>query len=225
MKLTIFILSVLAMSLTFSTAYGDDNQVVAQEYLKVQTELNQGMAQARRNLKDLGNDKKKAILTSQSQAKLEQTGIEALKKYDLLITVRYTDDSGLYQPSKEISQKDQDNINKLFDMYLRSTPLLGRTSVSHARQMIEWGVKRLEELAKLHAEPTDLNNPEMQIISKLTREAELKIKTVTDLAARLGVKMNEVAQIEGPLEDKADVVAEKPTAKPEKNGRSPASKR
>lgn len=167
------------------------NPVVHGEYMKVQAEFSQSLNHAKKVLRDLVTDKKKAVLASQAQAKVEQTGIEALKKYDLLLTIRYANEQGVYQSNVEISTKDQENLNKLFDTYLRSTPILGRTSVGHARRMIDWGMKRLEDLAKAHNDPTELNNPELEIIAKLTIDAETKIKTVTDLASRLGVKLND----------------------------------
>jgi hypothetical protein len=157
----------------------------------VQGELSTSMANARKSLRDLANDRKKAVMDSQSQSKVEMQGIEALKKYDLLLTIRYADPQGLYQPAAEVSQKDNENLNKLFDTYLRASPLTGRSSVAHARKMIEWGMHRLEELAKIHGDPNENNNPDLEIIAQQTKDADQRIKTVTELASRLGVKLNE----------------------------------
>lgn len=175
----------------FSSLAVEENSIVQGEYLKVQSELSQSLGLSRKTLRTLEMEKKKAILASQAQANVEQTGMDALKKYDLLLTIRYADERGTYQSNREISQKDQENLNKLFDTYLRSTPILGRTSVGHARRMIEWGVKRLEDLAKAHNDPNESNNPDLEIIAKQATDTEMKIKTVTELAGRLGIKLNE----------------------------------
>lgn len=207
------IIGFLILVITFKLCFGAEeavNPIVSGEYVKVQNELSASLAQAKKNQKDLLGDRKRAILDSQSQAKVERQGIEALKKYDLLLTIRYSDDKGVYQPGNEISLKDQENLNKMFETYMRSTPLFGRISVGHARKIIDWGIKRLEDLSKVHGDPTDANNPELEIIAQQTRDADQKIKTVTELASRLGVKLHENVAVNEP--EAPAPVATMPTA-------------
>lgn len=201
------------------------NPIVAGEYVKVQNELSASMVHARKKLLDLSNDKKRAIFDSQTEAKLDRQGIEAFKKYDLLLTVRYADEKGLYQPAVEVSVKDVENLNKLFDTYLHTTPMNGRSSVGHARKMIDWGMKRLEELVKVHAEPTETNNPDLEIIAQQTKDADQRVKTVTELAVRLGVKLNETVAVADttPASNESGNTATAPTTKKRRPASTPAN--
>lgn len=182
--------------------------LVTGEYVKIQNEFQVSLSTAKRSLRDLENDRRKSILNAQSQARKENEGIQALKRYDLLLSIRYVNEQGVHQAAMEISTKDQENLNRLFDNYLRATPFVGRTSAGFARKQIEWGMKRLEELAKVNAEPTETNNPELEIIAKQTRDADQKIKTVTELASRLGVKLNENAAVATTTEERRDIASE-----------------
>lgn len=190
---------VLALTTGFSALAAEEvTPLVMGEYAKIQNEFQSGLATSRRNIANLQADKKRVVSQYQLQAKAEQAGIEALKKYDLLLGSRYSNERGEYQAGLELGQKDVENLNRIFENLMRTTPFVGKTSAGFARRTIEWGMKRLEELAKTHQDPSEQNNPELEIIAKQLFDAETKIKTVTELASRLGVKLNENIAFEPP---------------------------
>jgi len=192
MKTKNFKIWVLALTTGFLAVAGEEvTPLVMGEYAKIQNEFQAGLATSRRSIASLQGEKKRVTAQYQLQAKAEQAGIDALKKYDLLLGSRYSNERGEYQAGLELGAKDVENLNRIFENLMRTTPFVGKTSAGYARRQIEWGMKRLEELSKLHSDPTEQNNPELEIIAKQLRDAETKIKTVTDLAGRLGVKLNE----------------------------------
>jgi hypothetical protein len=204
MKIKSLMLLVLALSFPFVASADPVTPLVQSEYAKLQAEFQSEMAKSKKTLVDLAQKKSRALSAVEAQTRLENGGIEQLKRYDIVITSRYVNENGEYQSGMEINQKDVENINQMFETYMHSAPLFGRVSAGHARRTIEWGITRLQELAKLHGNPTEENNSELEIIAKQTRDAETTIHTVTALAGRLGVSLTTpVAQV--PVEPKRSV--------------------
>ena len=165
--------------------------MISAELSKTQKEFQANYAQMKKNLRDLESDKMKAIQDAKAQSLKDREGIEAFKTYDLLIATRYVNDSGQCLSALEVSKKDHENLNKLFDVYLRTSPLVGRLSAGHARRYIGWAVQRLQELSQFNSEPSEKNNPDLEILARVKNETESRLRTVTELASRLGVKLEE----------------------------------
>jgi len=183
------LLPILMFSLVATAFAGEEPKLVQDELVKSQVQFQQKLATHLKQIRDLEFQRKTAVSTAQTQSTVDQTGIGAMKKYRQLLAGRYVKESGDFEPGLEVTVADVGNINKLFITYLHTTPLAGKTSAGQAARALEWGVNRLEEVAKEHAKPTETNNSDLQIISKKVRDAEVQIKTLKDVAKRMGVNL------------------------------------
>ena len=169
--------------------------MVSSEFTKTKSEFQMTFNQVKKSIRDIENEKAKAIREAKAQALKDQEGIKAFETYDILISSRYVDKDGKYQSSLEVSSKDHENLNELFQSYLRTNPLVGRLSAGHARRYIAWAMDRLKELSKYNADPSEKNNPDLEILARLSVENENRLRTVTELAQRLGVKLEEASAL------------------------------
>jgi len=192
----IFILSLVAFVLCSNFALASDqSSMVSAEFSKTKSDLQNHFNLIKRSLRDLELEKAKAIREAKAQALKDQEGIKAFETYDVLISSRYVDNEGKYLSSLEVSPKDHENLNVLFQSYLRTNPLVGRLSAGHARRYISWAIDRLKELHQFNADPSEKNNPDLEILARMTKENENSLGTVTELASRLGVKLEEASAL------------------------------
>jgi len=177
-------------------AFSNDHAGMVQaEFSKTKSEFQANFNQLKKSLRDLETQKSKAVREAKAQAVKDQEGIKNFKTYDVLISSRYVDKDGKYLSSLEVSQKDHENLNQLFQTYLKANPLSGKLSAGHARRYIAWAMDRLKELSQYNAEPSEENNPELEILARMSSEAEGRLATVVELAGRLGVKLDEASAL------------------------------
>ncbi len=178
-----------SLFLFVSSAFAE--KVIQDEYAKVQTDLETKLHAEKRTLFDLEQQKKKAIDDSKALAEIDRQGIQALKKYWTLTLNRYSGSDNKFQSWRAVTPKDVENINSLFETYLHSKPLSGRASAGMADRTLDWGMTRLEELAKGHGSPKPENNSELEIVSHQIADAETTIRQIEDQASRLGIKLRD----------------------------------
>lgn len=196
MKNTISLILIGATFVTFSlSSLGDELALVSSEVATTQQEFQNTFNDLKRSLHQLEAERAQAIESAKLQSKKDQEGIKAFTTYDTLIASRYVDSKGNYLSSLEVSKKDHENLNSLFENYLRTNPLVGRLSAGHARKYLKWGMNRLKELAEYNAAPDEDNNPHLEILARLKKESETRLQTVTQLAGRLGVKLDEASSL------------------------------
>jgi len=198
--------------ITSSVAVSADGNapVVQNEYAKQQTELEAKLVKQKRLLRDLKNQEDKATEASKAEAQVDTTGLSAMKRYDTLMTGRYATDQGDFQGWKTLSAEDIENINKLFETYLHSKPLSGRVSAGQAHNQLDWGMSRLEELSKMHRSPNSENNSDLEIIAHQRQEAEAAVKSVNNMADRLGLKLTDPQLEEADQSDATRAPASEP---------------
>jgi hypothetical protein len=174
-------------------AYAVDEiaSVIQEELKKEQTEVQTEYVKVQRRVHELQAQKGKSIVDSKRRGEAELLGSDLLKKFMLLMTSRYRNERSEFESGLELNAKDLELINKVFAKYLFSHPLQGRVSAGEARRTLDWGVKRLQELAKIHAEPTEQNNPDLEILTYQLKISEISLKRVGDLAKALGVNLTE----------------------------------
>lgn len=183
----------VSVSISVAGRADETTPLVTGEFAKQQNELQAQMTKAMDRLHQVQSERERAVIAAKLLAKAEAAAIESLRKYDILIEARYVSNDGTYQSGSEVSKKDVENLNKMFDGYLHSVPFQGRVSAGYARRTIAWGMARLDELSKTHSQPTEANNSELEIISQQLKDAEATVRIVTSLALRLGVSLNAAA--------------------------------
>jgi hypothetical protein len=164
--------------------------VVTSEYAKQQVQLESQLAKAKRMLRDFEAVREKAISDSKAMAQTDMAGLKALKRYDTLMSSRYATEQGEFQPWRPLAKEDVENINRLFDTYLRSKPLFGRVSAGQAHKMLDWGMSRLEEMTKARNKPKPDNNSDLEIVAHQIKETEATLKSIMTAADKLGMKLN-----------------------------------
>lgn len=177
------------------SSWGDELALVSSEVATTKQEFQNTFNDLKRSLHQLEAERLQAIEAAKLQSKKDNEGIKAFETYDTLIASRYVDKEGKYQSSLEVAKKDHENLNSLFENYLRINPLVGRLSAGHARKYLKWGISRLKELADYNADPDEDNNPHLEILARLKKESETRLDTVTQLAGRLGVKLEEASSL------------------------------
>ncbi|MFM8270223.1 MAG: hypothetical protein ACKN9V_08555 [Pseudomonadota bacterium] len=194
---TFILLSLIwALNLHCNHAFSTDQiNMVSAELTKTKGDFQSTYNQIKKALRDIEQEQSKAVRESKAQSLKDQEGIKAFNTYDILISSRYVDKDGKYTSSLEVSSKDHENLNELFQLYLRTNPLAGRLSAGHARRYISWAVDRLKELYKYNSDPTEKNNPDLEILARLKVENESRLGTIMELAQRLGVKLEEASAL------------------------------
>ncbi len=170
-------------------------ELVRKEYTKEQQELQGKLARAQSLLADLESQKAQAFDKSKSLAQVDAAGVETLRKFDTLLTVRYVDgETKEFAPGLGLSNEDVENVNKLFENFLAMRPLKAPASAGKARHMVAWGVERLQDAAKTHDSPNEDNNSELEILARKIAEAAKNVEQVKVLALRLGVELSDGAR-------------------------------
>ena len=198
----------LTLNLFSGNSFGEDAAAnVNAELSKTQGDFQATYSQLKKSLKELESERVKAVQEAKSQALKDKEGIKAFQTYDSLLSARYVNTEGQYVSALEVSRKDHENLNHLFANYLKMSPLSGRLSAGHARKYITWAVDRLMELEKMNSNPSDKNNPELEIIARLKQENEDRMEVVSGLAKRLGVKLEEASSFAESEKDKSRLPA------------------
>lgn len=193
MKYLFFVLALFFSNL--ENLYGgqevDVTSMVQEEVRKTEADVTKTWAQAQQKLNELQAQRSVFLANSKKLGEDEMKGFELMQKYGTLLVTRYRNEKNTFEPGMEISQKEQDNINKLFQTYLRSNPLRGHTSAGEAKRVLEIGAKNVEANAKIHLNPSENNNSDFEILNYQIGQAEISLAKVTELAKVLGIEPNE----------------------------------
>lgn len=155
------------------------------EIQEMQTEVQNELAMTEKKIADLQSSKEKVTTETRKLGDSEKNAVDLLRNYNAVIVGRYVNEQGEYQDGLKLIPKDLKFVNMAFDKYLHMTPLQQGASAGEARRTIEWGMKRLTELAQIHSQPTEANNSDLEIISHDLKVAEKARKQYTELASRL----------------------------------------
>lgn len=161
------------------------NEYVGNELQLMQTTIQSELERTDKKIADLQAAKESAINRSKISAENERSAIDLLKTFSILIQGRYVNEQGEYQDGLELNEKDRRFLNLAFNKYLHTTPIQEKTSTGEARRTIDWGVKRLQEVAKIHAEPTEMNNSDLELIALNLKQSQKTRKRFAELAERL----------------------------------------
>lgn len=204
MKLTHLSLVVFGLVLTASNAFADElNTMVLEELRKIQTETREVYDKLNRRIGELTAYRSRVVAESKKRSELENYGIEILRKYIIIINNRYRDElTGKFEAGMEISVKDQENIGRVLTRYFAANPLQGRVSAGEALRQIESSILRLRELASMHADPSEENTSELEILAYQLKDSNVKLRRVTELAKNLGVELVEPTTAEAKKDDR-----------------------
>ncbi len=165
----------------------DNSAMVQEEMKKTQEEVLKSWNQAKSRLSELKNQMEKAHADSKRRGEDEIKGKDLMEKYGLLLSTRYLNDKNDFEPGMQISMKDQDNMNKLFQSYLHSTPFRGQTSAGEAKRVLELGAKNLNETSTMHLNPSASNNSEIEILEFQIKNTENNFQKASHLTKSLGI--------------------------------------
>ena len=193
MKAYIYTIVLLAFfSPTILSLHAEDIDTLVRDEMKAMYQNAQAeLARAKKKDSDLKAMQDKALASAAKQAKMDDAGIDLMTNYNMLISSRYINDKGEFQPGSEITEKDQEYINRIFEKHLRSTPLRGRTSAGEAQRTLSWGIGRLQELQKTHSLPSEINNSELEIIAYQAATNAVVLKKATDRMADISAKLGQ----------------------------------
>lgn len=191
MKLTHISLVVFGLMISASNAFADElNTMVMEELRKIQSETREVYDKLNRRISELSAYRSRVVAESKKRSELENYGVEILRKYAIIINNRYRDElTGKFESGMEISVKDQENISRVLNRYFSSNALSGRVSAGEALRQIEFSIVRLRDMARMHAEPSEENTSELEILAYQLKDSNTKLNRVTDLAKNLGVEL------------------------------------
>lgn len=165
--------------------------VVRAEFDKTQQSLTAKLSEVRKKAAALEAAKTAAFAGAKNQEVVLRKGIESFTRYHQLIGAKYVSaDGSRFEPGLELEAEDIANINKLFESFLHASPLRGKVSAGQARNMLNWGVKRAEEVASQLGSPDEENNSELQIIAKQLTDLRTEEQKLLNQAESLGVQLN-----------------------------------
>ena len=168
--------------------YEKVSSVIGEEMGKARKEFQSKISAENYVIDSLKKQSKKVIRDSKAAAKSEQQGAKVFEKYITLLEVRYVDNEGEFDPRRQISKEDVENINKMFKAYLKKTALTRNVSAENAIEALEEGTEELEEMIEMHANPDESNNSELQIIEGKLEQAEKRKEIILNLVQKLGIK-------------------------------------
>lgn len=172
--------------------------MVKNEVLKTQADLTREIGEAQVRIKAYEAQRSDVVVRAKDQAKQDAEGMKLLKEYDHLLSTRYVTKKGDFEPGLELSAADFEALNNLARTHLYALFFTGRTSAGFARKAVKQGIKQLDDLHDAHSDPSDGNNPELEIIAKLIHDDEGRVKRAKNLLDELDLKpdANLIAQIE-----------------------------
>ncbi|MBI1860246.1 MAG: hypothetical protein HYR96_04930 [Deltaproteobacteria bacterium] len=162
-------------------------KMVDEEYNKETTNVKAEWERVNKKIAELSNHRDKAVADSKARGQWEAQGAELLQKFQTVITARYHTSTGEFDGGIELTTRDQDNVNKVFNRYLQALPLKGHVSAGEAVRFLEWGNKRLVGLSRTHMDPNEGNNSELEILAAQMRGAEAEQTRLTGMAKIVGV--------------------------------------
>ncbi len=168
--------------------------IIREEFRRAREELKSQLGESKKRIADLEAARAKIVAHYKKLGAQEKSWIEHLRKYDLLIVARNSDDKAEYVPVKEVAQRDIDNLNKLFDDYVQMRPFSGRLTAEQTRKFIDEGREKLGFLSKMHTDPSEKNTPDLAIVAKEKMDAEREVRRVTVLAQQLGFDLSKDIQ-------------------------------
>lgn len=172
-------------------ATADIQPLVKGEYGRTQQDLQWELTKLKQRQVELETQRDKARDAATAEAETNRNGIKVFKEYDRLLSVRYSSKTGDFEPGVEISSKEVENINQLFQSHLRTVALSGgRISAGNARRSLEWGIERLGKYEDWNTSPNEQNNSDFEIIAKQLHDVDSDVERVMDLADKIDVKLN-----------------------------------
>lgn len=156
------------------------------------------LLQARLRLADLESRRSEIVAATHSLVKGERQGLALLKRYQKLVTVRYSDEDGNFNAAAEVSGDDVTNLNQLFDHYLHQMPFAaqwGRISAGFARDSLKRGIDQLEEVVSAHRDPDPDNNPELEMLAYQMQNEKDAVDHIMDVADSRGIKLDPKAPL------------------------------
>ncbi len=178
---------ILCLLIVQTLSANDLNLMVQNEFQITQNEAKTTLNDATERLAFLKKLKEKAVFESKKVGTAELNGKNLMDKYAALLLAKYHNKQDEFEAGFVISEKDQFNINRLFQGYLASQPLKDQTSAGEAKRILEIGSKALEEKSKAHLNPSEKNNSQLEILEYQVQNAEAVLKKATNLAAALGI--------------------------------------
>ncbi len=168
-------------------------RLVDDEFSKETTSVRTEWEQLAKKLAEINGRREKAVEESRARGQWEAQGAELMQKFQTVVNSRYHGKTGEFEGGRELSQHDLDNINKVFNRYLSSTPLKGRVSTGEAVRFLDWGAKRLNTLSNSHNEPSEANNSELEILAYQNKTAAGEQARLVEIGKMVGLDFNESA--------------------------------
>ncbi len=193
-KLSLFL---IAFSVLGASPVPNDDiaAIIQDEYKKLQGEHSETNTRLRSRVQELVNARSKAIAESRKRAEMELGWADLVRKYSVVLASKYRDeDTGAYEPGMELSPKDLENVSKILGRYLNTQPLQGRVSAGEGRRQLDYVVRRLNELAKIHNNPTEENNSELEILAYQISDSDFKLRKTVSFAKSLGIELVDTAK-------------------------------
>ncbi|MFZ9596385.1 MAG: hypothetical protein ACO3A2_09940 [Bdellovibrionia bacterium] len=164
--------------------------LLTSEFSKIHAEMRGSVEKFQQRLAELKSQKDRALAQSKKLFDSETASLEILKKFEMLINIRYIDDKGVFQPGAEVSPSDVENLNKVIENCLHWRPFQGRTSAGHVLRTLQKAKDRLQEEIKDHGDPNMNNNSDLEIVEKMEQQILAQVKTINETASKLNLNLS-----------------------------------
>lgn len=176
-------------------ANDDIAAIIQEEYKKLQSEQSESSSRLRSRVQELTLARNKAISESRKRAEMELSWVDLIRKYSVVLASKYRDpDTNAFQPGMELSPKDLETVSRILNKYVNAQPIPGRVSAGEARRQLEYAVRRLNELAKIHNNPSEENNSELEILAYQMSDSDLKLRKTVSFAKSLGIELSDTTK-------------------------------
>jgi chromosome segregation ATPase len=159
-------------------------QTTIEELKLVKQDLEKELNTTRDKLASIQKAREKLRQDLTALSASEEKGISFFNKYSQVIKIRYLDKDGVFDQKAEISQKDVNTINSIYNHYLHGQPLQGKTTAELALKQIEKGTESIQQLLLVHSKPDVTNNSDLAILSKDEETVQKRSKVIQDLLAK-----------------------------------------
>ena len=146
------------------------------------------LARAKKKDADLRAMQDRALASAAKQAKMDESGIDLMNNYNMLISSRYITDKGEFQPGAEISEKDQSYINKILKSICTPPHCLEEPG-GRGPAYSDVGSRKTAGAEKNHSTPNEVNNSELEIIALQESNNAIVLKKATDRMADISAKL------------------------------------
>lgn len=133
---------------------------------------------------------REAVEAARHHAPHTRSGIEYFEKYDALLTSRYVDEEGAFDPGAELTPVDRENLVRIHQGYLREMPFQGALSAGKARSAIKHSIRKLKTILAAEESPAAGNSSEIQILTRMIEVEEEKIDGLRKKAKALSLKLD-----------------------------------